>query len=400
MFADTVVPAVEVPEGGFRFVDLFAGIGGFHVSLEKLGGTCVFASEIDDAAIETYSRNFPSTPVLGDIQEIDHASLPDFDFLCAGFPCQPFSKGGKREGFQDTRGTLFFDICEMIRHKRPSFLLLENVANLVGHDGGNTYKVIIESLRELGYRTPSKPLILSPHMFGVPVHRPRIYIPCIREDLTDVEHVDLSFAQTSQEGDAYSVIDASADPGEHGITEYEERVLDMWNEFYKGIDIKVIGFPVWAEEFGADYAYDALPGWKQEFIRKNRDLYERNRKFVDGWLERHERLAWCRPSHRKFEWQAGESLEDIYEGLIQFRPSGVRVRRPNRFSTLVAMNHAQIVGKYRRRLSPDEAKALQSFPKSFKMHPNPAVALKQLGNAVNTKVVKEVAKKMLAMARR
>lgn len=380
------------------FIDLFAGIGGFHSALSGIGGTCAFASEIDEKAIETYRLNFPDTPIMGDIQNIDEEKLPDFDMLCAGFPCQPFSKGGHRNGFSDTRGTLFFDICRVLEAKKPKYVLLENVPNLVSHDEGNTYATIIRSLNELGYRTPSAPLILSPHMFGVPVHRPRMYIPAIREDLIEEEYVDLKFTQKPPRLSIYDLMDENERHSEFAISEYEERVLNVWNEFYKGIDLKVIGFPVWAEEFGASRAYGHLPAWKQDFIKKNRSLYKRNKKFIDVWLKKHDNLEWVNPTHRKFEWQAGDAYTDIYECLIQFRPSGVRVRKPDLFSTLVAMNHSQIVGKYKRRLSPDESKRLQSFPKKFKMHPDKRAALKQLGNAVNVHVVKKVAQSMLSLA--
>ncbi len=117
----------------------------------------------------------------------------------------------------------------------------------------------------------------------------------------------------------------------------------MWDEFYRGVDIKVIGFPVWSEEFGQNYDYSNLPDWKKNFIMKNRELYIRNRIFLDKWLEKHGKLEWCVPTHRKLEWQAGSDYPSIYDCIIQFRPSGVRVKRPDKFSTLVAMNHPQIV---------------------------------------------------------
>ncbi|MCL9972159.1 MAG: DNA cytosine methyltransferase, partial [Candidatus Pacebacteria bacterium] len=184
----------------------------------------------------------------------------------------------------------------------------------------------------------------------------------------------------------------------YALSEYETRVLDMWDAFYQGIDIKVIGFPVWADEFGADYPLDSLPLWKQSFIKKNRDLYARNKSHIKKWQKQFDNLDWVKPTHRKFEWQAGSEYQSVYECLIQFRPSGVRVRRPDKFSTLVAMNHAQIVGRYRRRLTPHETKLLQSLPKKFKLHKQSHTALKQLGNAVNVVVVKAVASALLAAA--
>jgi DNA (cytosine-5)-methyltransferase 1 len=390
--------ATQSDSHGFRFVDLFAGIGGFHLALKDLGGACVLASEIDADAVETYRDNFPDAPVQGDITEIDAQAIPDFDFLTAGFPCQPFSKGGHRQGFSDTRGTLFFDIARILEAKAPPYVLLENVPNLVTHDDGRTFATIIKTLHSLGYATTEHPLILSPHQFGVPVHRPRVYIPAIKKSLikTHFLHVSLPFKNLST--DIYSILDHSVDDARYALSEYETRVLDMWDAFYQGIDIKVIGFPVWADEFGADYPLDSLPPWKQSFIKKNRDLYARNKSHIKKWQKQFDNLDWVKPTHRKFEWQAGSEYQSVYECLIQFRPSGVRVRRPDKFSTLVAMNHAQIVGRYRRRLTPHETKLLQSLPKKFKLHKQSHTALKQLGNAVNVVVVRAVASALLAAA--
>jgi DNA (cytosine-5)-methyltransferase 1 len=136
------------------------------------------------------------------------------------------------------------------------------------------------------------------------------------------------------------------------ISDYEEHVFDTWNDFYKGIDLKIIGFLVWAEEFTGNDDISKLPAWKQLFIQKNRALYERNKKFIDSWLVRNDNISWMVPTHRKMEWQAGKDITNIYEGLIQFRLFGVRVKRPDKFSTLVVMNHPQIVGRYKRRLTP------------------------------------------------
>ena len=167
----------------FKFIDLFSGIGGFRIAMESFGGECVFSSEIDKNAILVYEKNFKEKP-FGDITDPKTKDkIPSFDVLCAGFPCQPFSKGGHQKGFEDTRGTLFFDICEIVQKHNPKILLLENVANLVTHDKGNTYKVILKHLDELGYFFPNEPLILSPDEFGIPILRKRIFIPAIRKDI-------------------------------------------------------------------------------------------------------------------------------------------------------------------------------------------------------------------------
>ena len=137
----------------YTFIDLFAGLGGFHLALQQLGCKCVFASEIKDDLRKLYALNFPETPIYGDITKINPEDIPPHDIVCAGFPCQPFSQAGKREGFNDTkqRGMLFDYICAIVAEHRPKYLLLENVQNLKNHDNGNTWKVIQEKLAALNY---------------------------------------------------------------------------------------------------------------------------------------------------------------------------------------------------------------------------------------------------------
>lgn len=168
----------------FRFIDLFAGIGGFRYGLQSIGGKCVFTSEWDKNAKKTYRRNFGETP-FGDITKEETKSfIPDgFDVLCAGFPCQAFSIAGKRGGFEDTRGTLFFDVAEIIRRKKPKAVFLENVKGLRNHNGGKTLETILNVLRnDLNYFVP-EPQVINAKDFGVPQNRERIYIAGFRKDL-------------------------------------------------------------------------------------------------------------------------------------------------------------------------------------------------------------------------
>jgi len=168
----------------FKFIDLFAGIGGFRIAMQNLGGKCVFTSEWDKEAQKTYKANFGETP-FGDITKENIKSyIPDnFDLLCAGFPCQAFSIAGKRGGFEDTRGTLFFDVAEIIKRKQPKAIFLENVKGLRNHNGGKTLETILNVLRnDLGYYVP-EPQIINAKDFGVPQHRERIYIVGFRKDL-------------------------------------------------------------------------------------------------------------------------------------------------------------------------------------------------------------------------
>jgi DNA (cytosine-5)-methyltransferase 1 len=163
-----------------KFIDLFAGIGGFRIALENCGCECVFSSDWDKYAQKTYFANFGETPA-GDIREIDAKSIPDFDILAAGFPCQSFSISGKQGGFEDTRGTLFFDIARIAKFHQPKLLFLENVKNLVSHDGGRTLSVILKTLNEIGYDPYYK--VLDSSNFGVPQSRKRVYFVCFRKDL-------------------------------------------------------------------------------------------------------------------------------------------------------------------------------------------------------------------------
>ena len=162
-----------------KFIDLFAGLGGFHLALTQLGPRigkdfeCVFASELKEDLRKLYLLNFPGTKIEGDITKVSPSDIPAHDIVCAGFPCQPFSQAGKRLGFDDeNRGNLFYYICEIIKFHKPEFVFLENVSNLLGHDKGNTWDVIYRTLDSLGYDVKKE--ILSPHSFGISQHRRRI----------------------------------------------------------------------------------------------------------------------------------------------------------------------------------------------------------------------------------
>lgn len=166
----------------FTFIDLFAGIGGFRIAMQNLRGKCVFSSEIDAYAQRTYGLNFGELP-HGDITQIDEKDIPDHDMLCAGFPCQAFSIAGKRGGFQDTRGTLFFDVARIIKEKQPKAIFLENVKGLQSHNKGKTLATILHTLREdLNYFVPPPQIINAKH-FGVPQNRARIFIVGFRKNI-------------------------------------------------------------------------------------------------------------------------------------------------------------------------------------------------------------------------
>ena len=165
---------------GYKFIDLFAGLGGFRLALESLGAKCVYSNEWDKAAQDTYMANFGDMPE-GDITKVDEKTIPDHDILCAGFPCQPFSISGKQKGFEDSRGTLFFDVARIVKEKKPKIVFMENVKNFATHDNGHTLDVVKRTMEELGYTFNQK--VLSAVDYGVAQKRERIYMICFRKDL-------------------------------------------------------------------------------------------------------------------------------------------------------------------------------------------------------------------------
>ena len=172
----------------YNFIDLFSGLGAFRLALESLGAVCVFSSEINQSVRAVYMKNFGEEPV-GDITNVDEKKIPDHDILCAGFPCQAFSISGKQRGFEDSRGTLFFDVARIVKAKRPKVVFLENVRQFATHDGGKTLKVVKRTMEDLGYFFYQK--VLNAVDYGIPQKRERIYMVCFRKD----EHVgsDIEF---------------------------------------------------------------------------------------------------------------------------------------------------------------------------------------------------------------
>ncbi|PAF42728.1 DNA (cytosine-5-)-methyltransferase [Helicobacter sp. 11S03491-1] len=187
------IPFPAPKNSKFTFIDLFAGIGGMRIAFQNLGGKCVFSSEIDEKTQKTYTLNFGEVPD-GDITKINENKIPDHDILVGGFPCQAFSIAGKRGGFDDTRGTLFFDVARIIKAKQPKAFFLENVKGLINHRGGKTLATILNVLRNgLGYVVP-EPKIMNAKNFGVPQNRERIFIVGFRCDL-GIKEEDFSYPE-------------------------------------------------------------------------------------------------------------------------------------------------------------------------------------------------------------
>lgn len=360
--------------------------------MQQLGGRCVFASEIDEYAIETYSENFGMDSNIN-IRNARAEDIPPHNVLCAGFPCQTFSKAGKQEGFNDeTKGTLFFEIERILRYHHTPYIILENVRNLVSHDGGKTWTTIYNHLKDIGYRLTPTPIIISPHQLGIPQLRERVVILGMYDpdNVDEPIEIELNNLMSKDDNNIYDVLTRRRVQRKYYISDKEEYILNAWDEFYKGIYEKVIGFPIWADYFRKKPSKN-MPKWKVGFITKNNELYQNNKFFIDNWLARYNNLADFTPTQRKMEWQAGTSIHSVWDGLIQFRPSGVRIKKPTCFPALVAMVQTPIIGRYRRRLTVREAARLQSFPDWFVPNRNDAQAYKQFGNAVNVDVIRTVA---------
>ncbi|MDN7610955.1 DNA (cytosine-5-)-methyltransferase [Burkholderia cepacia] len=424
-------------EANLRFIDLFAGLGGFHLAATSVGGECVFASELQEDLRELYQSNFGMS-AAGDIQEVPLESIPQHDLLCAGFPCQPFSKAGSQKGWKDAvRGTVFFRVVEILELHRPEFVVLENVAHFVNHDDGNTYQRVIEALDALGYEVDSHKL--SPHHYGVPQIRERMYLVGRLRSMGGLggfswpapidATLDIGMVLDSHPSDAKQL------PG------YVIECLTVWQSFLDKFpkDSKLPSFPIWADEFGANYPYSrdtlrqftidelskfrgsfgrklkgtskeellqgvpnyargkkgVFPDWKQRFIWQNRELYREHKKWIDDWLPR---LRAFPHSLQKLEWNCQGEERDIWRYIIQFRASGVRVKRRTTSPSLVAMTTTQvpIVAWERRYMTVRECARLQSMDALRALPDTNGRAFKALGNAINVRVATAVIRNLLA----
>lgn len=424
-----------------KFIDLFAGLGGFHIALEELGHECVFASEKKENLAQLYERNF-GIEVNRDITKIDVKKIPQFDILCAGFPCQPFSKAGIQKGLDDEKnGSLFDRIVEILEYHKPKYFILENVRNLESHDNFNTWNYIKEKLESiLGYSVAKK--ILSPHNFGIPQHRERLFIIGSRHSLKNFDWPEINVNTSS--------IHNFLDNDPKSATKLEEeksKVLDLWQEFISAIpkEKKLPSFPIWSMEFGATYPFEdeipyrtsnqklskvkgmfgvplkgmsrtlkfqnlpsyavkdqldsfnnpvGFPSWKKHYIRSNRAFYKEHESLLKPIVSKIRDLGVS--SWQKFEWNVQGGERDLSKYLIQFRGSGVRVKKTDFFPSLVTVRtQIPIIGWERRYITPQEGARIQCLD-GLTLPQNLGSCFGALGNAVNAKIVKSIAKNLIS----
>ncbi len=416
-----------MPKKTVRFIDLFAGIGGirkgFEIACAKKGlkTKCVFTSEIKPYAVEILSQNHPKEKIHGDITKIDENKIPDFDFLLAGFPCQAFSMAGKRLGFNDTRGTLFFDVARILKAKKPKGFVLENVEGLVNHDKGKTFNVILNTLKELGYHVSAQ--VLNAKDFGVPQERKRIYIVGSNieaPDFSNFEHTYNDLESALEHGlgcesskfidnllKHYSVEELPGKSikdkrgGKDNIHSWDleikgkvtkkqrtllnrmmtERRKKQWAEQY-GIDW-MDGMPLTLEMIQTFYNDTKLEEMLEDLVKKKYLVKEHpKKKLPDGTREQDESLP---------------IGYNIVAGKMSYQVN--KILDPKSYApTLVAMDmqHLYVVdGDGIRKLSLREGLRLFGYPDDFKFDINETDGYDLLGNTVVVPVITAVSERLL-----
>jgi len=434
-----------------RFVDLFAGLGGFQIALKRLGHECVFASEIDDELRSLYIQNFPEAErkTFGDIR-LCRDEVPPHEILCAGFPCQPFSKSGSQLGMNDkVQGTLFDEIVYVLDKCRPPYIILENVGNFERHDKGRTWQVVREKLKDLDYDvrgtehiTSGGSGLISPHHFGFPHSRDRFFIVAKQENLPENPFPSINRKCVTNLG---AIVQSAAELTEQDLLETrlinsQRECIEHWNLFLSLFpeEAPLPSFPIWGDEIDAIYPFAdytpyvapveelkrslnghfstaslsreellkllpsyartkeaKFPKWKIDFIRLNREWFQNYREyFSQEWVEKLWRFP---PSFRKLEWNCQGEERDLCKHVLQLRPSGLRVKRYSSSPSLVAMTSTQIpiLGPEQRFLTRVEGLRLQGFPDYHKLPRSRGRAFEALGNAVHVGVVEAIAKQLL-----
>jgi DNA (cytosine-5)-methyltransferase 1 len=375
---------IEAPQT-LKYIDLFCGIGGFHQALNKIGAECVLACDIDKDCRQVYLDNYGIEPV-NDVKKIDENNMPDFDILCGGFPCQAFSNGGKKMCFADERGLLFDEIIRIAKVKKPKFMFLENVKHILKVSDGKVIEYIKTKIASIGYKLQL--FQISPHNFGIPQQRERVYFVCIREDIYNGVDIKLPIFNGEIEFDKFLDKKTSID-SKYFIKGETLEILNAWDQMIQHFEVgEKISPTILINDAYKIYTteeFDQFPDWKKEYITKNKPLIEKYKSEFSDWYQQFSNILQKKEIFGKLEWQSGPITENdsIYNHFIQIRQSGIRVKKGKYFPTLVAISQIPIYGREKRYITPRECTRLQSFPESFKLNPDDRKSYKQLGNSVN-----------------
>ena len=449
-----------------KFIDLFAGLGGFHIGLERLGHECVYACEIDKNLNKIYKSNFKTEYVDYDITKADLKKIKKlkYDLLCAGFPCQPFSKAGTQSGFDHKiAGNMFSYIMKFVKEHKPKYLMLENVPNLFNHNNGKTYSFMRNELEKENYYVEEDKI--SPIQFGIPQTRLRLYILAIKKkNKKDQPLIKWPIMQNNLNRDGQPTTKLSKyfikDPYRPRVlSDNKKMLLDYWEDFLSRIPKgNSLYSPLWIGEFGATYPYEEqtpskislkklqefkgtlgsslknkskkeifdnllppyatysrsrnenikdsyeFPEWKKLFIKRNREFYKYNKKWIDPWINKYKNKKlklYKEPTHRKFEWNCHGEKFTLKDKIVSFRGSGVRVKRMNAAPTLIhaavtQLPYIPLLGRY---LSIEECLKIQGFKEKRIINTMKSKgweqAFKAIGNAVNADVVEKIGETFL-----
>ena len=310
--------------------------------------------------------------------------------------CQSFSNGGKKAAFKDKRGMLFDEIMRIAKHNKPKFMFLENVKHILKVSDGAVFKYINERIKDLGYVLQI--FHMSPHNYGIPQQRERIFFVCVRNDIYNGKEIKLLDVNLGLK--AEDIVEENPDP-KYNISDDVRNVLDAWDELIKQFEVGEKLSPTImmhdAYKNYTDTEFNALPTWRRDYITRNKPLLKKYKKIIDQWYKKYKEILSKREIYGQLEWQTGpvKENESIYNHFIQLRQSGLRVKKSKYFPTLVAITQTPIYGKYKRHITPRECARLQSFPETFKLDPIDRVTYKQMGNSVNVFNVSTVIKSTL-----
>lgn len=379
----------------YTYIDLFCGIGGFHQALNRLNCDCILACDIDKACRVNYKLNY-DIEVHPDVKKIDPEEIiEDIDIICGGFPCQAFSNAGKKKTFEDDRGLLFDEIMRIAKVKKPKFMFLENVKHILKVGDKKVIEYIKQKINDYGYHLQI--FEISPHQYGVPQQRERVYFVCVRKDIYNGSDIVLPPKVDDFKFEDFLDDVKDIDP-KYFIDGDTLQVLNAWEEMIKifppGEKISPV---IMINEHYNNHTqeeFDNYAEWRKGYITANKPLIEKYKPQWDKWYEKHKEILQKREIYGKLEWQAGKIKpnDSIFDYFIQIRQSGIRVKRAHHFPTLVAISQIPIYGKEKRYITPRECARLQSFPEDFKIDELDKNSYKQFGNAVNVENVHTVIK--------